>query len=206
MRICGISLAPISVIITTLAAWSYEYCVGSAVFDSELDVLCAVIRHMPNFIGRQVVAGHVEWSIWNETTEGENFAERWNARMTESFTVVIRQPNDAVRVWWHVDLRTGSITRDDEPMAQADDEDGTETDWSIVGSVAAWLRLLDGDLNMSVALRCNELRYCDYGENDFFVTESRISLLAELLGLPSLPGSAAITGSGTTWRPWRTTW
>src|SRR6185437_9368066 len=39
------SLAPISVIITTLAAWSYEYCVNSAVFDSELDVLCAVIRH-----------------------------------------------------------------------------------------------------------------------------------------------------------------
>jgi len=23
--------------------------------------------------------GRVEWSIWNETTEGENFAERWNA-------------------------------------------------------------------------------------------------------------------------------
>ena len=25
------------------------------------------------------MAGNVEWSIWNETTEGENFAERWNA-------------------------------------------------------------------------------------------------------------------------------
>jgi hypothetical protein len=73
------ALAPISVIVTTLAAWSYEYCVRSAVFDSELDVLCAVFRHMPDFIGRQVVAGRVEWSIWNETTEGENFAERWNA-------------------------------------------------------------------------------------------------------------------------------
>jgi hypothetical protein len=73
------SLAPISVIITTLAAWSYEYCVRSTVFDSELDVLYAVIRHMPDFIERRVVAGRVEWFIWNETTEGENFAERWNA-------------------------------------------------------------------------------------------------------------------------------
>lgn len=72
------SLAPISVIVTTLAAWSYEFCVRSAVFDSELDVLCAVIRHMPDFIMRQSVAGRVEWIIWNETTEGENFAERWN--------------------------------------------------------------------------------------------------------------------------------
>jgi hypothetical protein len=73
------SLSPISVIITTLAAWSYEYCVRSAVFDSELDVMCAVIRHMPDFIERRGVAGQVQWFIWNETTEDENFAERWNA-------------------------------------------------------------------------------------------------------------------------------
>lgn len=124
------------------------------------------------------------------------FLGRWDARMAESFAVVIRQPNGAVRMWWHVDLRTRSITRDDEPQAHADadGEGGAAADWSIVGTVAAWLRLLDGDLNMSVALRCNELRYCDYGENDFFVTESRISLLAELLGLPFLPGSASVAG------------
>ncbi|WP_337998317.1 nucleotidyltransferase [Oleispirillum naphthae] len=72
------SLAPISVIITTLAAWSYEYCVQTMVFDSELDVLCEVIRHMPNFIQRGAMGSHVKWMIWNETTEGENFAERWN--------------------------------------------------------------------------------------------------------------------------------
>lgn len=74
-----VSLSPISVIITSLAAWSYEYCVGSMVFDSELDVLHAVIRHMPSFIQRQTVAGRTEWAIWNETTAGENFAERWNS-------------------------------------------------------------------------------------------------------------------------------
>ena len=73
------SLLPISVIITTLAAWSYEYCVNSFVYDSELDVLCDVIRHMPDFIVQHEVAGRVEWFIWNETTEGENFAERWNS-------------------------------------------------------------------------------------------------------------------------------
>lgn len=73
------SLAPISVIVTTLAAWSYEYCIQTMVFDSELDVLYAVIRHMPDFIGQEVVSGRVHWAIWNETTEGENFAERWNS-------------------------------------------------------------------------------------------------------------------------------
>jgi hypothetical protein len=33
--------------------------------------------------------------------------------------------------------------------------------WSVVGSTEAWLRVLDGGLNMSTALRRNELRYCD---------------------------------------------
>jgi hypothetical protein len=73
------SLLPISVIITTLAAWSYEFCVHNRVYDSELDVLCDVIRHMPDFIQQQSVNGRLEWFIWNETTEGENFAERWNS-------------------------------------------------------------------------------------------------------------------------------
>lgn len=67
----------------------------------------------------------------------------------------------------------------------------SEEDWSIVGTAEAWLRLLDGDLNMSTALRRNELRYCDYGENDFFVTEARITLLAALLGTPALADNAS---------------
>ena len=73
------SAAPISVIITTLAACSYEYCVRNMVFDSELDVLCTVVEYMPRFIQREIVAGRVQWLIPNETTAGENFAERWNS-------------------------------------------------------------------------------------------------------------------------------
>jgi hypothetical protein len=76
---CDASVAPISVIITTLAAWSYEHCVHNMVFDSELDVLCTVVEHMPHFIQREIVAGRVQWLIPNDTTAGENFAERWNS-------------------------------------------------------------------------------------------------------------------------------
>jgi hypothetical protein len=72
-------LAPISVIITTLAAWSHEYCVRTSVYDSELDVLYDVIKHMPDFIEQQTHGSRFLWFIWNETTQGENFAERWNA-------------------------------------------------------------------------------------------------------------------------------
>lgn len=34
---------------------------------------------MPHFIERPVVHGRVIYSVSNETTQGENFAERWNS-------------------------------------------------------------------------------------------------------------------------------
>ena len=81
------ALAPISIVITTLASRSYEYCVSNFVFEDEFDLLCAVIRHMPRFIERQVIDGRQQWFIWNETTTGENFAEKWNddPRRAQSF-------------------------------------------------------------------------------------------------------------------------
>ena len=33
---------------------------------------------MPDFIDSQSEGGQQQWFIWNETTGGENFAERWN--------------------------------------------------------------------------------------------------------------------------------
>ncbi|MGS4884956.1 nucleotidyltransferase domain-containing protein [Roseibium sp. MB-4] len=71
-------IAPISVVITTLAMQSYEYCVKNFMFDDELQVLIDTIRLMPHFIGRSYKNGKVVYEIWNETTDGENFAERWN--------------------------------------------------------------------------------------------------------------------------------
>jgi hypothetical protein len=81
------ALAPISIVITTLASRSYEYCVSNFEFDDEFDLLCAVIRYMPRFIETEVVEGRQQWFIWNETTIGENFAEKWNgdARRARSF-------------------------------------------------------------------------------------------------------------------------
>jgi Sulfotransferase family len=102
------------------------------------------------------------------------FAVRWRARMAEIFTVVIRQPNGTGSESWHVDLGTHALT-----------DNGDDADWSIVATAEAWLEVLAGRLNLSVALRRNELRYCDFGENDIFVTEARIALFADLLGLPS---------------------
>jgi SMODS domain-containing protein len=72
-------LAPLSIIITTLASRAYEFCVSSSFeYNSELDLLCDVLRRMPDTIEIGIVDGRPVWSIWNETTAGENFAEKWN--------------------------------------------------------------------------------------------------------------------------------
>ena len=69
-------LAPLSIIITTLAARSYEQCARNVVFDDEIDLLISVLRGMPGFI----TFDGSTWTIPNETTHGENFAEKWNAK------------------------------------------------------------------------------------------------------------------------------
>lgn len=71
-------IAPISVIITTLAMQSYEYCVHRHVFEDALDILTETIRMMPHFIERPIILGQRAYAVWNETTSGENFAEGWN--------------------------------------------------------------------------------------------------------------------------------
>jgi Second Messenger Oligonucleotide or Dinucleotide Synthetase domain len=73
-------VAPLSVIITTLASRSYEWCVTNREYENELELLFDVIRHMPDTIQIRHVEGRVQWFIWNETASGENFAEKWNRR------------------------------------------------------------------------------------------------------------------------------
>ncbi|BAU38751.1 hypothetical protein APT_01669 [Acetobacter pasteurianus NBRC 101655] len=71
----SLALWPISIIITTLTSRSYEFCVGKYVFQDELDLLCKVVEHMPDTI---ICKDGISWQILNETTTGENFAEKWN--------------------------------------------------------------------------------------------------------------------------------
>ena len=90
-------LAPISVIITTLASRSYERCVRTSAYDNEFDFLCDVISGMPLFIETQSIGDNQQrWFVWNETTQGENFAEKWNSdpRLARAFWQWHRQAVD----------------------------------------------------------------------------------------------------------------
>lgn len=80
-------IAPISIILTTLASQSYAHCVTNDNYDTEFDVLVDVVRNMHLFIHKADRPGGVFYSIMNETTLGENFAEKWNTdpRLSKAF-------------------------------------------------------------------------------------------------------------------------
>lgn len=80
-------LRPISVVITTLAARAYEYVVLSGVYETDYDLLLAIIEHMPQFIEVYEHGPQRVYVIANETVAGENFAEKWNAdpRLAKAF-------------------------------------------------------------------------------------------------------------------------
>jgi len=73
--------APISIIITTLAAHAYEKAVRERTYESEFDLLYDVLELMPTFIELRYQNGNEVFHIANPTTEGENFAEKWNSSL-----------------------------------------------------------------------------------------------------------------------------
>ena len=74
----GEGLAPLSIIITTLASRAYEFCVTRFEYDHELDLIVDVLRRMPDMLQTAAFGGRTVWYLWNQTTAGENFCEKWN--------------------------------------------------------------------------------------------------------------------------------
>jgi hypothetical protein len=70
--------APISILITTLLGQAYAICAPNT-YDTELQLIVEIIRLMPSLIEGPLTTGHTRWAVWNPTTQGENFAEKWNA-------------------------------------------------------------------------------------------------------------------------------
>jgi hypothetical protein len=135
---------------------------------------------------------------------GAGFTSRWAPCSLERFTMVSRQHQDAHAAQWLVDLATRTVTYDmvttppaanaggdagtDPVETGADDEDTVDgdPDWSVIGTPEAWTAVLRGQVNLAVALRRCDLRYCDYdepGNPATPVADVRIDMMAALLGL-----------------------
>jgi hypothetical protein len=57
------------------------------------------------------------------------------------------------------------------------------SDWDVIAGLEVWEKILSRQVNLSVAVRSCELRYCDNGEPAPRAVDSRIAILGELLGL-----------------------
>jgi hypothetical protein len=110
---------------------------------------------------------------------------RWAPHGTESMVAVstpadARQPTE----YWLVDLKNRTVSFTDG-AAQED------SDWDVIGSATAWEQVIAGKLNLSVALRSAQLRYCD-GDDPIgpVAAETRLAMLADLLGLAKWSAAA----------------
>ncbi|HUL24816.1 MAG TPA: sulfotransferase [Streptosporangiaceae bacterium] len=106
-------------------------------------------------------------------------AGRWGPHASETF-VAVAVTKDAGRPaeYWLVDLGAATVVL----ASQAAQED---SDWDLIGSVDAWERVMAGEVNLSVALRACQLRYCDNGQTTPLAADTRIGIIASLLGLAS---------------------
>ena len=80
--------------------------------------------------------------------------------------------------YWLVDLGQAMVS----PVSSEAQED---SDWDVIGTLYAWEKVIDRQVNLSVALRSCELRYCDNGETTLLDADARIGILGQLLGFSS---------------------
>jgi Sulfotransferase family len=97
--------------------------------------------------------------------------------MKESFVAVVLSRDRAVCAEYVlVDLSEHAVTGTDR---RAQDE----SDWDVVGFADAWDDVMDGSLNLYVALRTCKLRYCENSESTPVEADNRTRMLVQLLGL-----------------------
>ena len=96
---------------------------------------------------------------------------------SEKFVAVaITGDPQAPAEYWLADLAAATV----KPASR---EAQRDSEWDMIGSIAAWEGVMDGKVNLSVALRSCQLRYCDNGEVTPLAADTRIGILAQALGL-----------------------
>ena len=123
-------------------------------------------------LGERLATGLAAW-------RAEGAADHWLPHAGETFVVVaLTKDADHLAEYWRVDLDSATVT----PATREAQE---SSDWDVIGSAQTWERVIEGEVNISVALRACHLRYCDNGETTPLAAETRMGMVAHLLGLTS---------------------
>ena len=102
---------------------------------------------------------------------------RWVPHAAETFVAVAAPGRSGEETeYWQVDLKAGVVT-------PAGREAQDKSDWDVVASADTWRKIISRDLNLNVALRSCQLRYCDESDSGAVTADTRLSILAALLGI-----------------------
>jgi hypothetical protein len=113
---------------------------------------------------------------------GDGFGRRWDPCAGERFEVIITPPGGTGRnASYLVDLPAGTVM----DAAMADGQAESDVAWNVIAAADTWEQITSGQVNMSVALRRNLVRYLDTGDTRPGIADTRIGLLSDLLGLAS---------------------
>jgi hypothetical protein len=129
----------------------------------------AVTGATPGLLGGQLRSGL-------DAVEGKTGS--WGPHAAETFVAVAVRGRAVDTDYWLVDLKAGTV-------APAGPQAQDKSDWDIVGAADVWEKVISQQLNLNVALRSCGLRYCDEADNGPVIADTRLSILADLLGIPA---------------------
>jgi len=130
-----------------------------------------------------------QWLRSRVENDGEQVARRWESCAADRFVVVSRTVTGGSEAQWVVDITSRTVVPDD----------GQEEDvaWSLLAAPETWQAVQAGRDNLLSVMRRSELRYCAAEEDSPVLTQTRVAMLSDLLGLSSwsvtdtVPESAA---------------
>jgi len=128
----------------------------------------------PGPVGSQLLGNRLRAGLAGIRPDAISGRETWG---DEKFVAiwVPEDPREPAEHWLvRLDERTASFV-------SAAAQEGS--DWDVIGSADAWEQVLAGKLNLSVALRACQLRYCGGDESGPLAADTRIRVLADLMAL-----------------------
>jgi hypothetical protein len=129
----------------------------------------AVVNTHPGSLGERLQSGLAVVTRKNND---------WGPHAAETFVAVAVRGRTANTDYWIVDLKAGTVAAAG-PQAQ------DKSDWDVVGSADVWEKVMSGQMNLNVALRSCGLRYCDAADAGPVAADTRLGILADLLGIPA---------------------
>lgn len=112
----------------------------------------------------------------------DDFRNRWTPYVGGRLALVARPSNGSSETSWVLDIERGEVNVDD------DDDDGYQ--WCVIASPETWEGVLIGDIDLGIAVRHGNVRYCGPSEADITIMDFRVLMISELLGLPTLSESS----------------